>query len=231
MSVARARRFLGRPSRTAVAVIAIILVGQLSLLGLYLSSFQPRISYFLFYPIIWITVSCWVLLHARSNAENARQQLVAAGIALLYFLLLAYLGGIFSLHPTTAPAEAFATGLRIEGAAPPGYAPALFYVGSTVTLALIPYLLVGYVTLAYLVYITILDTWKASAPGLLGIFGCIGCSWPILASLVASAGGMTGAVATAVYDNAYPLSTIAFLLAVGLLYWRPAFGTIRRWLP
>lgn len=198
-----------------------VVLGQASLLVLYILAFEPDLSYFLVFPLVWITVSAWVLLHARPDRATPRRHLLAVGVAVVYFLFLGYLGGMFSLQAGAPVAEGF-SGLQIDASAPPGYAPAIFYAGSSITLAFVPYLVIGYLTLAYLVYLTILDTWTASASGLLGIFGCIGCSWPILASLVAGASGMSGAVATTVYENAYLLSTAAFLLAVGFLYYRPS---------
>lgn len=230
MSVESVRGVIDRPSPEALVVVGLILFAQLALLGLYLSTVGPDLMAFHLYPIVWITVSAWVLWHARPAPASRDRHLLAGGIAILYFLLLAWLGGLFSIETFLNTADAaFAGGLRVEASVPPGYAPTLFYVGSNVTIALIPYLFIGYVTLAYLVYVTILDAWAASAPGLLGIFGCIGCSWPIFAALFAGAGGAMGSITAAVYANAYPISTVAFLIAVTLLYWRPSYGTLHRW--
>ncbi len=228
MYVRRVRRAVGSPSSGAIAAIAIILFAQLVRLGVYLNSIEVGLGAFHLYPIVWITVGCWVIWHARPASSSGRRELVAAAIATAYFLVLAGLGGIIS--PGTALADTSASGgLRITASAPPGYAPAVYYLGSEITISLIPYRLVGYVTLAYLVYVTILDTWAASAPGLLGVFGCIGCSWPIFATLLGGTGGAASAVASAIYLNAYPISTAAFLLAVGLLYWRPSEGWVSWW--
>lgn len=221
-----ARRFIEHSSPEAIVFIGVILFGQLGLLGLYLNSIGGQLLAFHIYPIIWITVSVWILWHARPPQTSVRRQFAAGIVGILYFLLLAWLSGLFSTG-LFAGDVAFAGGLRLEASAPPGYAPTLFYSGSTMTLAIMPYLLIGYATLTYLVYITILDAWAASASGLLGIFGCVGCSWPIIAAL---AGGATGPLAATVYSYAYPISTVAFLLAAALLYWRPSFSTIRRWL-
>lgn len=228
----RVSRLWGPPdvSRGALALIGLVLFAQVSLLVVYLTAFDTRLAAFHLYPIVWITVSCWVIWHARPPTAGTRRHLAAATVAVLYLLLIGYLGGLYSPGSGLARAP-FVSGIRVEAAAPPGYAPAFFYVGTYVTVAVIPYLTVGYLTLAYLVYVTILDAWAATAPGVIGIFGCIGCSWPVLASLVAGAGGASGSVAAAVYANAYPLSTIAFLLAVGLLYWRPTADTLRQLRP
>lgn len=228
MYVERVRGAFGSPSRGALAGIALIVAAQLLLLWIYLASFGVGLAMFHLYPIIWITVSCWVVWQARPTGSSGRRELLAAAIAGAYFLLLAWLGGLVSPGTALAESNAFA-GLRIAATAPPGYAPAVYYVGSGLTVSVIPYRLVGYLALAYLVYVTILDAWAASAPGLLGIFGCIGCSWPIFATLLSGGGGAAGALATALYLNAYPISTLAFLLAVGLLYWRPSAGWMQRW--
>lgn len=218
------------PSPTVAVVLTVLVGAQVGLLAVYLFSFGVSLRPFHLYPVIWITIGMWVLWRVRPIAAEPNRRLLAAAVAGGYFLLLAYIGGLFGtgieLPGRSAfggDEAAFLYGLDVVTTVPPGYGPALLYAGPYLTLALVPYLLVGYLALAYLVYVTFLDAAGASAPGVLGVFACIGCSWPLLAGLVTGAGGAAGLLAGTMYSFAYPLSTLAFLLAVGLLYWRPGF--------
>ncbi|MFC7080732.1 DUF7546 family protein [Halorussus caseinilyticus] len=87
-----------------------------------------------------------------------------------------------------------------------------------------PYKLVGYVALAYLVYDTVLDTAGSAVSGVLGLVSCVSCTWPVIATLAAGVTGSGTAVAAAASEWSYTLGTVAFLLTVGLLRWRPSFG-------
>jgi len=134
---------------------------------------------------------------------------------------LAVAGGLI----TVGVGEA-ATGLRIAPL-PPGYGPALLYSGQQVTVTLMPNYLVGYVALAYLVYVTVIDAAGSAAAGLIGLFSCVSCSWPILASLISAITGGGSLLVTSALQVSYGLSTAVFLVTAGLLYWRP---TVVPWL-
>ena len=103
-------------------------------------------------------------------------------------------------------------------AAPPGFSPTVVYSGSPLAVVLTPWKVLGYLTLSYLVYVTVLDASGGLAGGVLGLFSCVSCVLPIVASVV---GGVLGASATlsAVATNqSYGASTAVFLVSVGLLY-------------
>ena len=174
------------------------------------------------YAAIWINVSVWVVLNSRPAATAApqiRRRALAIGGG--YFALLAVAGGLI----TVGVGEA-ATGLRIAPL-PPGYGPALLYSGQQVTVTLMPNYLVGYVALAYLVYVTVIDAAGSAAAGLIGLFSCVSCSWPILASLISAITGGGSLLVTSALQVSYGLSTAVFLVTAGLLYWRP---TVVPWL-
>jgi hypothetical protein len=46
----------------------------------------------------------------------------------------------------------------------------------------------------------------------------------VIASLVAGVAGGSSALTAAVYALSIDLSTVVFVIAVALLYWRPGFG-------
>jgi uncharacterized membrane protein YjjP (DUF1212 family) len=84
-----------------------------------------------------------------------------------------------------------------------------------------PARVVGYLALAYLVYGTVVDASSAGIAGLLGLLSCVSCTWPVIASVVAAVAGGGSALAATALGVSYDLSTLVFLVTVGLLYWRP----------
>jgi hypothetical protein len=98
------------------------------------------------------------------------------------------------------------------------------YEHALATVVLVPYKLVGYATLAYLVYGTVVDATRTGVAGLLGLLSCVSCSWPVLATLVSGVAGSGSAVAAATLDQSLWLSTVVFVVTVALLAWRPTFG-------
>lgn len=210
------------PARTLTFLATVI--GVVLLLTIYLSAFELTLRPFHLYPIIWIATGLAVLCFVRRPSIPGTHQFLPVGLALGYFVVLLLAGGIIGPGPTvpilgSAPTSDAIYGVRIATAVPPGYGPALLYVGPYLRIGLIPYLFVGYLALAWLVYVTALAATRASIPGLVGIFACVGCTWPVMAALLGGSAGVVGSVTAAAYAHAYPLSTIAFLLAVGLLVW------------
>lgn len=174
-------------------------------------------------PWVWLNVSAWALWRTDAPAATPRRRLLAAALAVGYFLLLARVGGL--LLPGIGER---ATGFRLAlYEIPPGFSPALLYSGPDVVVNLIPFRVVGYATLAYLVYVTVLDTAGSVAAGVLGLFSCVSCALPVLAALVSGIGGSAALVAT-VTEGSYALSTAVFLLTVALLRWRPDVTDLAR---
>ncbi len=88
-----------------------------------------------------------------------------------------------------------------------------------------PARVVGYLALGYLVYATVIDAAGAAVSGIVGLFSCVSCSWPILASLLSGVAGGGSALVAATFDFSYDISTVVFLVTVALLYWRPLVGS------
>lgn len=169
------------------------------------------------YPFVWINVSLWAVARTTPAATSTRNGRIAAALAVGYFAVLAYAGGLVgpgqgSLGPSLA-----LTSL------PPGWAPAVTYTGFGLSVVLIPYKLIGYATLAYLVYATVIDAAGSAVTGVLGLLSCVSCSWPVLASIATGVVGSGTGVAAAVSQGSYGISTAVFVMTVALLYWRP-FG-------
>lgn len=96
----------------------------------------------------------------------------------------------------------------------------MVYSGEWVAAVFVPYQLVGYLALAYLIYAAVLDITKSAAAGIIGLVPCPGCAAPLFAPLLAGAAGASSAFAL-LLAYTYEISTVFFVLAVSLLYWRP----------
>lgn len=217
--LARERLARFRPERSTLLWGAVILNAELLAVLLYVAqpSVTPTAFQYYVYPFVWINVGLWALWRTRPRAADRRRKLLVGGLAVAYFAVLAYAGGL--VGPGMG---SMATGFRLAPL-PPGLGPALVYSGASVQFALLPYKVVGYVALAYLVYATALDVSGSAVSGILGLFSCVSCTWPVIASVVSGVAGSSSAVAGAALTSSYGLSTVVFVVTVGLLYWRP-FG-------
>lgn len=176
------------------------------------------------YPFVWINVGLWAVVTTAAPAANRTRRRGAAAIAVGYFLVLSWAAGVLQpgyLLTGRVPSEVFRVVLLDL---PPGWGPAVMYDSGLVMLFVMPYQFVGYVALAYLVYVTILDAAGSAVGGLLGLLSCVSCTWPVLAALVSGIVGGTTSVAAFAVSGSYDLSTAVFLVTVGLLYWRPTIG-------
>jgi hypothetical protein len=209
-----------RPTRGTLLWGALLVNAELLALLLYLAQpdVTPTAIRYYVYPFVWINVGLWAFVRVTPPSASRRRRLVAGALAVGYFLVLSFVGGL--VGPGLG---AMATGLRIAPL-PPGSGPALIYGGESLRLVLIPYKLVGYAALASLVYATALDVAGSAVGGVLGLFSCVSCTWPVLASLVGGVAGGSSAVAGVALSSSYGLSTAVFVLTVALLYWRPFGG-------
>lgn len=184
-------------------------------------------------PLVWITVGLLAITRTDLPAASQRQRTIALAVATGYFGLLGYFGGVWGPGVGSLPVGADFSVLS----APPGWAPRLFVNlpvdGITVAslqipvqgvrINLIPWQVVGYVALAYLIYATVLDAAGAAISGVLGLLSCVSCTWPVVATVATGVLGGGAAFAGVVYDQSYLLSTVVFAVTVGLLYWRPGW--------
>lgn len=210
--------------RRDVHLLTAVTVVQLFLLGLSIAvrAEWPAVLRYTLYPFVWINVALLAALHVDVPDTSRRYTAIAVTVASVYFGVLLYLSGLVG-----APGDELVqlTGtVDVQGGTPG--TERLHLVTDAVYLSIVPYRTIGFLVLAYLVYVTVLDLSGSLAAGALGLFSCIGCAFPILVSLSAGLFGST-AIATAVYGAQFDISTAVFVLAVGLLYWRPGVeGTL-----
>ena len=160
------------------------------------------------YPLVWVLAS-GAALKRYVGPALASASLPALAVGSGYALALQYTAGL--LGPASAPSS---TSVHL---ALPGWGPALVHTGPLVSVRLIPFLTIGYLTLGALAAVAVDRTWSASGPGLVGLFACVSCTAPLIAAVAGSLGA--GTVATTVSHAQYPLATAAFLLSVGGFAW------------
>jgi hypothetical protein len=204
--------------RTAVYWAMVINAEFLILAGYYTlaTDVTLRDPLFAVIPFVWINLAGWAVMHTEVPAAPSRKKATAAAVAVGYLGLLAVFGGI--VNGPSGVASSYLNVLQL----PPGWNPAFFYSGSLFSLVVLPYKLVGFAALSYLVYVTALDAASALAGGVLGLFSCVSCTFPVLAGLVSGLAGGGSAIAGFTYANSYLLSTAVFGVTVVLLTWRPS---------
>ena len=213
-----------RPSARSLGVAAAVLWMETVVVGWYVLYESVRITdpLVLVYPLVWINASLLALWVTDAPDASRRLRLLGGTLGIGYFLVLASVGGMVSPgHAFHGHAHDF--GLSVAWPLPPGWGPMITYAGDLIGVAFIPYKVVGYATLAYLVYATVLETAGSVWAGAVGLFSCISCTWPVLGTILASAFGSSAAVVVFAAEQPYAASTLVFLSAVALLLWRP-FG-------
>lgn len=209
------------PSTRALYWTLFLNTQLLAVLGYVLYTDGEIQSYgFLLLGLVWINVAVWVLSTVNVEPPTDRLRRRAIALSAGYFLLLAVAGGLVSAGIGEA-----ATGFRLA-ILPPGWGPAPLYSGYYVNITLLPAYVLGYIALAWLVYAAIVDTAGSAKAGVLGLFTCISCSWPVIAVVGSTLFGGGSIVAASALELSYELSTAVFLLTVVLLYWRPTLTSM-----
>lgn len=212
-----------RTRRARVATL--VIVAEIAAVGTYLAVMEPAIRNvrYLLYPFVWINLGLAATARMQVAAASRRVRLAAAGLGVGYFLVLALLSGLIGVELGHAHSHSHVTGLQVTLAAP-GWGPRVAYAGSVFTLNFVPYRVIGYLSLAFLVYGTVLNAGRQALSGLVGVASCVGCSLPLVESFAVGVAGWSGALAAA-EPYSVDLSTLGFVVAVGLL---SAYGARNR---
>ena len=215
-------RLAAASGRRDVRVLGLVVAVELLVLVLYTLATPDRIARprYALYPFVWINAGAWAVLHTDPPVASRRGRLLAGGVGAVYLVGLLWLAGLIGVDLTGYPDAIL--GLTIASGSP-GW-ERISLVLPTAQLTLIPFRVIGYLALSYLVYVTVLDAAGAALSGALGLFSCVSCAFPVLLSLSSGALGGSSAVAGAVVAYSTDLSTAVFLVALGLLYYRPTFA-------
>ena len=201
--------------------LGVVVVLELALVGAYLVVTDRTVTglRYVVYPFVWINVGLFAVARTEAPSGPARRRLVAVVVAAAYFLVLAYAAGLLRVSPGGSVGP---TGLQVVLASP-GWGPTVSYVATGFHLVVVPFRVVGYLALAYLGYVAVLDASGAAVSGLLGFLSCVSCTFPVVSAAVASVFGGASALSAAAAGLSVDTGTAAFVLAVGLLYYRPGF--------
>ena len=160
-------------------------------------------------PFIWINLGLWGVLRIGWPTDGRRR--LAAAIATGYVVALFVAAGIIQFGATTTAANVYWL--------VPGWGPLVTIQAEFVTLALVPYRVIGYLALGVLVFSVVARTAAGALTGLLGVFSCVGCTFPLLVTVFgglggvvsssAIAGGTVSALGTAVYTATVVLLVLA----------------------
>lgn len=212
---------------TEVQVLLVAIWAEMALLLGYFLATDASITTprYVVYPFVWINAVLWAGMRTTTRRASRRLQAVAIAVAAAYFLLLANWAGLVVLtggghHPVPESV----LGLSF-GSGSPGWARVRF-ITRTFAVSFVPFRVIGYLGLAYLVYAAVLDATSAVASGALGLLSCLSCSFPIVASAVTGVWGGSVTAMSTVFAHSVDISTLAFLVSVGLLYWRPGFPSL-----
>lgn len=216
--VARLRE-TGVWSRRTAGLLAALLAVEALLVATYLlvtdaGVVGPR---YLVYPFVWIDLSLLAVLvvgrvrdRASAGVSSSRARWLPRVVAVGYLLLLAWAGGLVGPGGGTGTVDLLA--------APPGWGPILLYDGS-VALAVVPFKLVGYLALAWLLSVVVGAAGRPLVSGTLGLATCVGCTGPLLLGVVTAVAGGSVTAATATSAWSYDLSTLVFVVTVAALSW------------
>jgi len=166
---------------------------------------------YVLYPLVWITVGAWAVAATDPAPSNRRHLVLAAVVAAIYFLVMLWVPG------NIGHGHAASVAWRVEMYSP-GWGPLVAVVSPWVRLFLVPFEVVGYAALAYLVYANVLTLARGTVGGALGLVTCVGCTVPVLAPLVGVLGGPATSLTTTAYAYSYDLGTLFFVATVAILY-------------
>lgn len=221
-----ARTEFRRPPRDDLPwLLAAIFVEFLLVAGYFLAT-PARITdlRYVVYPLVWINVGLWAMVRTPLPRGSGRAKLIAGALSIGYFVLLAWLSGLIGVHTHEyLPRGLYLVGDGAMGSI--GWGPRIAFVADAFYLYFIPYKVIGFLSLAYLVYTTLLEATDAALSGAIGVFTCVSCAFPVFSSLAAGLLGPSAFIA-AVYEVSVDLSTFVFVIAVALLYWRPELTSL-----
>ncbi|WP_336326713.1 DUF7546 family protein [Halovenus sp. HT40] len=213
---------------TLVLINALIGI-QLLLAVLYGAAFGTSLlSFHVFLiPFIWTTVSVIAVWYTDSVSRGWKPTALAGAVAVGYLSLFLWLSGTVGFTPEQVEPITGDLGFGVEVGRSLGWGPILYYSGEWIGARIIPYQIIGYLALSYLVYVTVLDATRSASAGTLGLILCPGCA---AAALVPAFGGIAGVSAALSFflQYSYELATIMFVVAMGWLYYQPSIATLRQ---
>ena len=189
---------------SGVLVITVLAAATAS----YLSIQQPTLidGRVLVYPAVWSTASVATAVWVSRTVRVRPQRWLGAAVGVGYTVALLWLSG-------TLGASAGLPMSQLELTLP-GWGPILLYDNGLVSLSIVPFKLIAYLSLGYIVAVLVAAAGSARTAAL-GLGSCVSCAAPLLLAVAGLFGGSqaTTMVASAGYD----LATVVLLATFGLL--------------
>lgn len=206
------------PRRLAVALAGLLGVEALLLLAwLWLTPGEVTAPRYLLYPFVWIDASLLAVAVVLGDARTRQPttgdtglRVLSALVGVAYAGLLLWAGGLVGVGGQSGTATLLS--------APPGWGPMLVYDG-LLRLTVVPFKLVGYLVLAWLVALVVRRAGRPLLSGALGLVTCVGCTGPLVLALLATLGGGSVTAYAAVSGLSYDLSTVVFLVSLLGVTW------------
>jgi hypothetical protein len=219
-----------RPQLWTLVVVNALLGIQLLLAALYGAFFGTSLLslHVFLIPFVWTTVSVVTVWHTDSVSRGWRPTAVAGAAAVGYLTLFLWLSGTVGFTPSQVEPITGEFGFGIEVGRSLGWGPVIYYSGEWVGARIIPYQLIGYGALSYLVYATILDATRSASAGTLGLILCPGCAAAALVPLFGGIAGLSAALSFFI-QYSYEIATLMFVAAMGWLHYQPSILTLRRY--
>lgn len=167
---------------------------------------------YLVYPFVWINVGLWAVWRVDPRPGTRVHSATASAVAAAYLFALFYLAGTIGPGVAGVPVD-----VRVELHAP-GWGPLVAVSSPWLRLFLVPFEVVGYAVLSYLLYANVLDLSRGAYSGVFGLVTCVGCTVPVLVPLVGALGGPATSLTTTAYAWSYDLGTLFYVLTVALLF-------------
>lgn len=167
---------------------------------------------YLAYPIVWMTIGMWVLVDVEPEVGSWAHALAAGAVATLYLGILLWIPGNIGLSPADSTLS-----WRVEMYAP-GWGPLFAATTPWIRVFLVPFEVIGYLGLAYLVYANVLTLARGALSSVLGLVTCVGCTVPVIVPLLGVLGGPATSLTTTAYAWSYDIGTAIFLVTVALLF-------------
>lgn len=178
-------------------------------------------------PFIWTTVSVVAVWYTEPVSRGWRPTALAVGVAVGYLSLFLWLSGTIGFTPSQVEPITGAFGFGVEAGRSLGWGPVLYYSGEWVGARVIPYQLIGYLGLSYLVYAAVLDATRSATVGTFGLILCPGCAAAALVPVFGGIAGLSAALSFFLQYN-YEIATLVFVPAMGWLYYQPSLAVVRQ---
>ncbi|MFB6201241.1 MAG: hypothetical protein ABEI98_04445, partial [Halorhabdus sp.] len=145
--------------------LVIVLLEAYLLLGYFaLTPADPTTEVrYLLYPFVWINAGVWAVRRVDPNPGNWLHRAIGVVVASAYLFVVMYIPGTVGFGAPGAPVD-----LRIAMYAP-GWGPLVAFTSPWLRLYLVPFEVLGYTSLAYLVYANVLDLTRGALSGVLGL--------------------------------------------------------------